>query len=173
MTAWRAHGAAVVVGSPEDVVPAVDGLATEHLEVQTDRNDWYVEQLPNCGSIFIGPRATWRSPTRRSGPTTPPTGQAARYSGGLSVTKFLKTLTFQGADTDAGVAANAPGRGNSHGRPDAGPRATATLRIDRCAPDRLSLQDFPHSHFEIEPDGVFAPTSARGEPGSTVDADSG
>jgi sulfopropanediol 3-dehydrogenase len=136
--AWRDHGAAVVVGSPEDAVRAVDGLAPEHLEVQTDRDDWYFEQLRNYGSIFIGPRATVAFSDKAIGTNhTLPTGQAARYSGGLSVAKFLKTVTFQRVDTDAGVGAIAPVVAEIS-RADLMPahEATATLRIDRWAPDK-------------------------------------
>ena len=133
-------GAAVVVGSPEDAVQAVDGLAPEHLEVQTDRDDWYFEQLRNYGSIFIGPRATVAFSDKAIGTNhTLPTGQAARYSGGLSVAKFLKTLTFQRVDTDAGVGAIAPAVAEIS-RADLMPahEATANLRIDRWAPDKRS-----------------------------------
>ena len=136
--AWRDHGAAVVVGSPEDAVRAVDGLAPEHLEVQTDRDDWYFEQLRNYGSVFLGPRATVAFSDKAIGTNhTLPTGQAARYTGGLSVAKFLKTLTFQRIDTDAGVAAIAPAVAEIS-RADLMPahEATANLRMDRWAPDK-------------------------------------
>ena len=134
--AWRDHGAAVVVGSPEDAVRAVDGLAPEHLEVQTDRDDWYFAQLSNYGSIFLGPRATVAFSDKAIGTNhTLPTGLAARYTGGLSVAKFLKTLTFQRIDSDAGVAAVAPHVAEIS-RADTMPahEATATLRLDRWAP---------------------------------------
>ena len=134
--AWRDHGAAVVVSSPEDAVRAVDGIAPEHLEVQTDRDDWYFAQLRNYGSVFLGGRATVAFSDKAIGTNhTLPTGRAARYTGGLSVAKFLKTLTYQQIDSDAGVAAIAPAVAEIS-RADLMPahEATATLRIDRWAP---------------------------------------
>lgn len=131
--AWRDHGAAVVVGSPEDAVRALDGIAPEHLEVQSDRDDWYFQHLCNYGSIFLGPRATVAFSDKAIGTNhTLPTGRAARYTGGLSVAKFLKTLTYQRVDTDAGVAAVAPVVAEIS-RADLMPahEATANLRIAR------------------------------------------
>ncbi len=127
--AWRDHGAAIVVGSPEDAVRAVDGLAPEHLELQTDRDDWYFEQLRNYGSIFIGPRATVAFSDKAIGTNhTLPTGQAARYSGGLSVAKFLKTLTFQRVDTRRRGRRDRPRGGRDlPGRSDAGTRGDGHL----------------------------------------------
>lgn len=134
--AWSDYGAAVVVKSPQDAVRAVDGLAPEHLEVQTDRDDWYFGHLSSYGSIFIGERATVAFSDKAIGTNhTLPTGQAARYTGGLSVAKFLKTLTYQRVDSDAGVAAIAPVVAEIS-RADLMPahEATANLRIKRWAP---------------------------------------
>ncbi len=135
--AWRDHGAAVVVRSPEDAVRAVDGIAPEHLEIQTDRDDWYFARLRNYGSVFLGQRATVAFSDKAIGTNhTLPTGQAARYTGGLSVAKFLKTLTYQRIESDDGVAAIAPAVAEIS-RADLMPahEATATLRIDRWAPE--------------------------------------
>ena len=131
--AWRDHGAAVLVHTPEDAVRAVNGLAPEHLEVQTDRDDWYFERLSSYGSIFLGSRATVAFSDKAIGTNhTLPTGQAARYTGGLSVAKFLKTLTYQRVDSDAGVAQIAPVVAEIS-RADLMPahEATANLRLDR------------------------------------------
>ncbi len=138
--AWEDHGAAIVVGSPEDAVRVVDGLAPEHLEIQTDRDPWYFERLRNYGSIFIGQRATVAFSDKAIGTNhTLPTGLAARYTGGLSVAKFLKTLTFQRIDTDAGVRAIAPVVAEIS-RADLMPahEATANLRLQRWAGESLS-----------------------------------
>ncbi len=137
--AWEDHGAAVVVGSREDAVRAVDGVAPEHLEVQTADDAWYFEHLRNYGSIFVGGRATVAFSDKAIGTNhTLPTGQAARYTGGLSVAKFLKTLTFQRIDSDAGVAAIGPVVAEIS-RADLMPahEATANLRLVRWAPDAL------------------------------------
>lgn len=137
--AWEDHGAAIVVGSPEDAVRVVDGLGPEHLEIQTERDSWYFEHLRNYGSVFVGERATVAFSDKAIGTNhTLPTGQAARYTGGLSVAKFLKTLTFQRIDSDEGVRAIAPAVAEIS-RADLMPahEATANLRLERWAPDLL------------------------------------
>ncbi len=137
--AWENHGAAIVVGSPAEVVAAVDGIGPEHVEVQTDRDEWYHRELRNYGSVFLGARATVAFSDKAIGTNhTLPTGQAARYTGGLSVAKFLKTLTYQRIDSDAGVAAIAPAVAEIS-RADLMPahEATANLRLERWAPDLL------------------------------------
>jgi sulfopropanediol 3-dehydrogenase len=136
--AWENHGAAIVVGSPADAVRVVDGLAPEHLEVQTDRDAAYFDELRNYGSVFVGRRATVAFSDKAIGTNhTLPTGQAARYTGGLSVAKFLKTLTYQRIDSDEGVRAIAPTVAEIS-RADLMPahEATANLRIDRLPENR-------------------------------------
>ncbi len=124
------------VADPELV--AADLLAPEHLEVQTQCDDWYFERLRNYGSIFLGERATVAFSDKAIGTNhTLPTGQAARYTGGLSVAKFLKTLTYQRVDSDAGVEAIAPVVAEI-ARADLMPahEATANLRLERWGPRR-------------------------------------
>ena len=77
--------------------------------MHTADDDWYLERLRNYGSMFLGSRATVAFSDKAIGTNhTLPTGRAARYTGGLSVAKFLKTLTYQRIDTDEGVRAIAP-----------------------------------------------------------------
>ena len=131
--AWEDYGAAIVVATREDAVRVVDGIAPEHLEVQTTQDGWYFETLTNYGSIFLGERSTTAFSDKAIGTNhTLPTGQAARYTGGLSVAKFIKTLTFQRVDTDAGVQAIAPTVAEIS-RADLMPahEATANLRLER------------------------------------------
>ena len=80
-----------------------DELAPEHLEVQTAGDDaWYHARLRNYGSIFLGERATVAFSDKGATGTNHvlPTGHAARYTGGLSVARFLKPLTYQRIDHD-------------------------------------------------------------------------
>jgi sulfopropanediol 3-dehydrogenase len=131
--AWHDYGAAIVVNSREAAVRVVDGLAPEHLEVQTADDDWYFERLRNYGSVFLGARATVAFSDKAIGTNhTLPTGRAARYSGGLSVAKFLKTLTYQRILTDDAVATIAPVVAEIS-RADLMPahEATANLRLSR------------------------------------------
>jgi len=133
--AWSDYGAAILVESPEDALRVVDGIAPEHLEVHTGRNDWYFDRLRNYGSVFLGSRATVAFSDKAIGTNhTLPTGQAARYTGGLSVAKFVKTLTYQRVDSDEGVAAIAPVVAEIS-RADLMPahEATANRRLGRLA----------------------------------------
>ena len=107
--AWTDHGVIMVAADREHAAALSDEVATEHLEVHTSDDDWYLERLRNYGSIFLGSRATVAFSDKAIGTNhTLPTGRAARYTGGLSVAKFLKTLTYQRIDDDAGVRAIAP-----------------------------------------------------------------
>ncbi|WP_112236559.1 histidinol dehydrogenase [Kribbella monticola] len=99
--AWREHGTVVVCSSREEVVEISDSYAPEHLEIQTSQDDWYAEHLRNYGSLFIGPEATVAFSDKSIGTNhVLPTGRAGRYTGGLWVGKFLKTVTYQRLTTD-------------------------------------------------------------------------
>jgi sulfopropanediol 3-dehydrogenase len=131
--AWTDHGVVMVARDREHAVGLSDEVATEHLEVHTADDRWYFERLRNYGSIFLGQRATVAFSDKAIGTNhTLPTGRAARYTGGLSVAKFLKTLTYQRIDTDAGVRAIAPHVAEIS-RADLMPahEATATKRLER------------------------------------------
>ena len=107
--AWTDHGVVMVAANREHAAALSDEVATEHLEVHTSDDAWYLQRLRNYGSIFLGSRATVAFSDKAIGTNhTLPTGRAARYTGGLSVAKFLKTLTYQRIDSDEGVRAIAP-----------------------------------------------------------------
>jgi sulfopropanediol 3-dehydrogenase len=108
--AWRNHGTVVVAGSRVEAVRLSDALAPEHLEVHTREDDWYLENLHNYGSLFLGSRSTVAYSDKGMTGTNHvlPTAGAARYTGGLSVAKFLKTLTYQRVTTDEGTRRLAP-----------------------------------------------------------------
>jgi sulfopropanediol 3-dehydrogenase len=94
--AWRDYGEVIVCDSREEVVEIADRYASEHLEVQTRDLDWWLEHLTCYGSLFMGEETTVAYGDKASGPNhVLPTKAAARYSGGLSVHKFLKTFTWQ------------------------------------------------------------------------------
>jgi sulfopropanediol 3-dehydrogenase len=132
-TAWNDHGTIVVADDHEHAATLSDDLAPEHLEVQTADDEWYMRRLRNYGSLFLGSRATVAFSDKAIGTNhTLPTARAARYTGGLSVGKFLKTLTYQRIDTDEGVRAIAPHVAEIS-RADLMPahEATATKRLER------------------------------------------
>ncbi|MBI3028084.1 MAG: histidinol dehydrogenase [Candidatus Rokubacteria bacterium] len=93
---WAANGEVIVVASDEEAVAVSDEYAPEHLEVQTRDPRWYLERLRNYGSLFLGEEATVAYSDKSVGTNhILPTGRAARYTGGLWVGKFLKTVTYQ------------------------------------------------------------------------------
>jgi sulfopropanediol 3-dehydrogenase len=100
--AWRDYGEVVLCDTREEVVEISDRYASEHLEVHTADLDWWLANLTNYGSLFLGEETTVAFGDKASGPNhILPTKFAARYSAGLSVHKFLKPLTWQRADRDA------------------------------------------------------------------------
>ena len=99
---WRDFGEIVVADSPEEACVIVDKYAPEHLEIQTRDDDWYLDRLKNYGSAFVGQEATVAYGDKGVGTNhTLPTGGAARYTGGLWVGKFIKTVTWQRLTRDA------------------------------------------------------------------------
>lgn len=93
---WQKLGEVVVVGSDDEAIALSDVYAPEHLELQTARNDYYLQHLRNYGSAFVGEESTVAFGDKGVGTNhTLPTGRAARYTGGLSVGKFIKTVTYQ------------------------------------------------------------------------------
>ena len=95
-SAWRDYGEIIVCSSREEVVEISDQYASEHLEVHCQDLDWWLSNLTCYGSLFLGEETTVAYGDKCSGPNhVLPTKGAGRYSGGLSVHKFMKTLTWQ------------------------------------------------------------------------------
>ena len=108
-SAWRDYGEVVLVDDREEAVRVSDAYAPEHLEVQAADLDWWLRNLRNYGSLFLGEETTVAYGDKASGPNhILPTKGAARYTGGLSVGKFIKTVTWQRmtreANRDVGAA---------------------------------------------------------------------
>ena len=100
--AWRDYGEVVVCSSREEAAIVSDRYAPEHLEVHAHDLDWWLGRLTCYGSLFLGEETTVAFGDKASGPNhILPTKAAARYSGGLSVHKFMKTLTWQRMNRDA------------------------------------------------------------------------
>lgn len=95
-SAWRDYGEVVVVETREEAVEVSDKYAPEHLEVMCEDLDWWLKNLSNYGSLFLGEQTTVSYGDKCSGTNhILPTKGAARYTGGLSVSKFIKVLTWQ------------------------------------------------------------------------------
>jgi sulfopropanediol 3-dehydrogenase len=100
--AWEGLGEVILVDSHEEAAAASDEYAPEHLEVQTARDEWYLARLRNYGSLFVGEQSTVAYGDKGVGTNhTLPTGRAARYTGGLWVGKFIKTVTWQRLSDEA------------------------------------------------------------------------
>ena len=103
--AWRDYGEVVLCDTREEVAQVSDRHAPEHLEVHARDLDWWLGRLTCYGSLFLGEETTVAFGDKTSGPNhILPTKGAARYSGGLSVHKFIKTVTWQRLTRDANRA---------------------------------------------------------------------
>jgi sulfopropanediol 3-dehydrogenase len=99
--AWDSHGEVIVCDSYEEMLAVANDYANEHVQVMTDRDDWFLEHMKNYGALFLGPRTNVAYGDKAIGTNhTLPTKKAARYTGGLWVGKFLKTCTYQKVTTD-------------------------------------------------------------------------
>jgi sulfopropanediol 3-dehydrogenase len=99
---WRDYAEVVLCETREEAVEVSDRYACEHLQVMAHDLDWWLERLTNYGSLFLGEETTVAYGDKCSGPNhILPTKGAARYSGGLSVGKFIKTVTWQRLDRAA------------------------------------------------------------------------
>lgn len=141
--AWENMAEVILCDEPEEMAEVADRYAPEHLHVQARDLDWWLERLTAYGSLFLGEETTVAFGDKASGPNhVLPTSGAARYTGGLSVHKFMKTVTWQRATRAA-----------------ARPLAEATARISRLegmegharsADIRLSKY-YPGETFDLSP----------------------
>ncbi|MEM9030452.1 MAG: histidinol dehydrogenase [Pseudomonadota bacterium] len=139
--AWRDYGEIVVCDSREEAAALSDEYAPEHLTVQAQDLDWWLGRLRCYGSLFLGEETTVAFGDKASGPNhVLPTSRAARYTGGLSVHKYLKVVTWQRAT-----------------REGARPIAEATARISRLegmegharTADVRLAKYFPGQNFDL------------------------
>ena len=100
--AWADLAEVILCDTDAEMVQVADRYAPEHLHVQARRLDWWLANLRCYGSLFLGEETTVAFGDKTSGPNhVLPTSGAARYTGGLSVHKFMKTVTWQRATRDA------------------------------------------------------------------------
>jgi sulfopropanediol 3-dehydrogenase len=103
-TAWRDHGQILLVESLEEAAAEADKAAYEHVEVLTENPRWFLDRLTNYGSLFLGEETNVAYGDKVIGTNhTLSTRGAARYTGGLWVGKFLKTVTYQQCTPEASV----------------------------------------------------------------------
>ncbi|MEA2363787.1 MAG: sulfopropanediol 3-dehydrogenase [Thermoleophilaceae bacterium] len=135
--AWRDHGEIVVARDRDEAIEIANRYAHEHVEVHADERelDAYLDGLRNYGSLFLGEEATVAFGDKAVGTNhVLPTAGAARYTGGLWVGKFLKTLTYQWL-TEEGMRQIAPAAAAiSEAELFPGHALTARMRLERSRP---------------------------------------
>ena len=100
--AWRDHGQVILCDTDEEMVQEADRIASEHVQVLTRDPRWFLERMTNYGSLFLGKETNVAYGDKVIGTNhTLPTKKAARYTGGLWVGKFLKTVTYQQVEPSA------------------------------------------------------------------------
>ncbi|MFD3191744.1 histidinol dehydrogenase [Sedimentitalea sp. HM32M-2] len=144
--AWRDYAEVILCDTREEMVQVANRYAPEHLQVQAANEDWWLENLTSFGSLFLGEETTVAFGDKSAGTNhVLPTSGAARYTGGLSVHKFMKTVTWQRST-----------------REGARPIAEATARISRLegmeghaltAEHRLK-KFFPETEFDLTVPGA-------------------
>jgi sulfopropanediol 3-dehydrogenase len=94
--AWRDYGEIILVDSQEELVEVADQIASEHVEILTRDSQYFLDHMHNYGALFLGPETNVAFGDKVIGTNhTLPTKKAARYTGGLWVGKFIKTVTYQ------------------------------------------------------------------------------
>jgi sulfopropanediol 3-dehydrogenase len=141
--AWADYAEVILCDSAEEMAQVADDYAPEHLHVQASDLEWWLGRLKCYGSLFLGEETTVAFGDKSSGPNhVLPTSRAARYTGGLSVHKFMKTVTWQRATREATRSL-----------------ATATARISRLegmegharTADVRLAKFFPGEIFDLHP----------------------
>ena len=102
---WRDYGEVILCDTHDEMLEVANDIASEHVQVMTDRDDWYLANMHSYGALFLGPRTNVANGDKVIGTNhTLPTRKAGRYTGGLWVGKFLKTHSYQRVTTDAAAA---------------------------------------------------------------------
>ena len=100
-TSWRDYGEMILCDTYEEMLSKANEIASEHVQVMTKKDDWFLEKMTSYGALFLGARTNVANGDKVIGTNhTLPTKKAGRYTGGLWVGKFIKTHTYQKITTD-------------------------------------------------------------------------
>lgn len=98
---WEDYGEVILCDGYEEMLDVANDIASEHVQVMTDRDDWFLENMHSYGALFLGPRTNVANGDKVIGTNhTLPTKKAGRYTGGLWVGKYIKTHSYQRVTTD-------------------------------------------------------------------------
>jgi len=102
---WQEYGEVILCDTYDEMLAVADDIASEHVQVMTDRDDWFLEKMTCYGALFLGARTNVSNGDKVIGTNhTLPTKKAGRYTGGLWVGKYLKTHSYQKITTDEAAA---------------------------------------------------------------------
>ncbi|MEO1703527.1 MAG: histidinol dehydrogenase [Pseudomonadota bacterium] len=102
---WEDYGEVILCDTYDEMLAVADDIASEHVQVMTDRDDWFLENMTCYGALFLGARTNVANGDKVIGTNhTLPTSKAGRYTGGLWVGKYLKTHSYQKVLTDEAAA---------------------------------------------------------------------
>ena len=143
--AWRDYAEVIVCSDREEMAATSDYYAPEHLTVQASDLDWWLDRLTCYGSLFLGEETTVAYGDKSSGPNhVLPTSRSARYTGGLSVHKYMKVVTYQRSTREGAkrVAESCARISRLEGME--GHARTADIRLAKY---------FPGENFDLTPEG--------------------
>ena len=136
-SSWQDYGEVVLCENREELVRINDEYAAEHVQVMAEDLDWYLDNLKNYGSLFLGEGCTVAHGDKTSGTNhILPTKKAARYSGGLNVGKFIKVLTYQKISKAANRTIGAVASRISRYEGMEGHARAADIRLRRYFPEK-------------------------------------
>jgi sulfopropanediol 3-dehydrogenase len=136
--AWRDYGQIILVDTDEELVGLADDIASEHVEILTRDPGYFLQNMTNYGSLFLGKETNVAYGDKAIGTNhILPTNKAARYTGGLWVGKFLKTVTYQRCTEEASVIIGENCAKICEIEGFAGHKRQATLRVERYGEEKV------------------------------------